>query len=110
MILNKSKLENDKSSIQYSSRSYFRLGKNVEKNFFKDRNQPTSMPEMVKGAESFLKSRSKPVRTSVKVSEIMPIGLGEGLLQINHKQIIDKSKSNETEIKNFGLMNIEKLK
>lgn len=111
MIQNKLKLENDKTSIQYSSRSYFRLGKNVERNFFKDRNhQPSSMPEMVKGAENFLKSRSKPARTSVKISEIRPVMIGEGLLQINTKQINDKSVIKDIDMRNFGLMNIGNIK
>lgn len=131
-----SKVSENKNSIQHSSRSYFRLGKNIERNFFKDKNQNVSMPGIVKGAESFLKSRSKPIRTSVKISEIRPIGLTgvtiinqskfmwlwelnlntgllpqtEGFLQINSKQIVDKYKINEPEpIKEFGLMSINKL-
>lgn len=109
--LNKAKLDNDKTSVQYSSRSYFRLGKNVERNFFKERNhQPASMPEMVKGAENFLKSRSKPARTSVKITEIRPVAIGEGLLEINTKQINDKTTAKDAEMKNFGLMNVENIK
>ena len=67
------------------------------------------MPEMVKGAEKFLKSRSKPARTSAKVSEIRPINLGEGLLQVNSKHVNDKLSNNESDSKNFGLVNIVKL-
>lgn len=53
-----------KDSVQSSSRSYFKMGRH--------RNQPTGF---VRGAEKFLKSRSKPPRTSVKISEVQPIGL-----------------------------------
>ena len=79
-------LKRNKGSIQNSSRSYFRLGKNVERNHFKGKNTKASMPTVVKGADKYLKSRSKPVRASVKLAEIRPVGLN-GVSVINQSKI-----------------------
>lgn len=63
-----------KRSIQNSSRSYFRIGKNVEQDYFKQK--PNLMTKgVVKGEQEYHKSRTKPVRPSVKLSEIRPVGL-----------------------------------
>jgi hypothetical protein len=61
---NSTKPSDTKDSMQSSSRSYLKMGKY--------KIQP---PGFVKGTEKFLKSRSKPPRASVKLSEIQPIGL-----------------------------------
>jgi len=67
--------ENSKNSVQNSSRSYFRLGKNIEHNYFQKNCNRSSRPGLVRGVDSFIKSRSKQMRPSVKLSEIQPIGL-----------------------------------
>ena len=74
--INNIKLDNDqkpisdKYSIQASSRSYFRLGKNVEQNF--QNPHQTSESSLVRGVDKYLKSHSKQVRPSVKLSEVQP--------------------------------------
>lgn len=78
-------LKENKGSIQNSSRSYFRLGKNVERNHFKEKSSKVWMPTVVKGADKYLKSRSKPIRASVKLAEIRPMGL-------NGVSVINQSK------------------
>jgi hypothetical protein len=85
------KIDSQKVSIQACSISYFRLGKNVEKNYFRQKNSKVAMPSIVKGADHYIKSRSKQVRPSVKLAEIQPFGL-------NGVSIIKNSKLNTSKI------------
>ena len=87
----------EKQSIQNSSRSYFRIGKNVEKNYFRHKPHSLMNKGEVKGEDKFLKSRAKPVRASVKLNEVRPVGLyGITAVGMNLNQNANTSSNQDT--------------
>ena len=66
--INNIKVESDKNSMQYGTKSYFRIERNLEK---VTDNQNTKNND-VKGMEQYLKSHSKQLRSIVKLAEVKP--------------------------------------
>jgi hypothetical protein len=107
-IDNQHKHKSQKGSIQASSRSYFRLGKNVERDILVDNKHNISritMPAIVKGVDQYIKSRSKQIRAAVKLSEVQPFGLNGVSMQ---KPLLDYSRVEPSD--QNGFMNIQSYK